>query len=235
MFYQGTQFPARYREGAFIAFHGSWNRAPFQQAGYNVVFQPFKDGKAAPGCEIFADGFAGAVKSPEGATYRPSGLAYGSDGTLYISDDVKGRIYRVVYRGDAANSPPGKACPSASAPPDAVPQAANAKHSLPVPPGVTKETVALGGDLYRSLGAVPTMCTACHGSAATGSPLGPDLTDDQWLWSDGSVAGIAKSISDGVQQPKDFRNPMPPMGGSQLTPEQVNAMAAYLWALGKKP
>ena len=54
------------------------------------------------GCEIFADGFAGAVKSPDGARYRPSGLAYGPDGTLYISDDVKGRIYRVVYRGDPA-------------------------------------------------------------------------------------------------------------------------------------
>ncbi len=234
MFYQGAQFPARYLEGAFIAFHGSWNRAPFQQAGYNVVFQPFKDGKTAPGCEIFADGFAGANKSPEGAAYRPSGLAYGPGGAFYISDDVKGRIYRVVYRGDPANSAPGAACPSASAPPEAVPQAANAMASdLPVPPGSTQEIVALGADLYRSLGDGPTMCTACHGSAANGSTLGPDLTDDLWQWSDGSLAGIAKSIVDGVAQPKNFRNPMPPMGGSQLTAEQANAMAAYIWALAQ--
>src|SRR6266436_8645995 len=43
--YHGDQFPERYRGGAFIAFHGSWNRAPFPQAGYNVVFQPLADGK----------------------------------------------------------------------------------------------------------------------------------------------------------------------------------------------
>ena len=53
------QFPARYRDGIFIAFHGSWDRAPYAQGGYNVVFQPLIDGKATGSCEIFADGFAG--------------------------------------------------------------------------------------------------------------------------------------------------------------------------------
>lgn len=235
LFYQGKQFPARYREGAFIAFHGSWNRAPFQQGGYNVVFQPFKDGKAAPGCEIFADGFAGADKSPDGAAHRPSGLAVGPDGTLYVSDDVKGRIYRIVYRGTPGDqsAPRGTACPSASAPPAmAVPvQAARKKESaLPVPPGVKSETVALGERLYHSKGAAAT-CIGCHGAKGTGTPLGPNLTDDEWLWSDGSVAGIAKSIRDGVMQPKKYRGPMPAKGGSQLTEEQINAIAAYLWAL----
>ena len=42
--YKATQFPEAYRNGAFIAFHGSWNRAPGPQGGYNVVFQPLKDG-----------------------------------------------------------------------------------------------------------------------------------------------------------------------------------------------
>jgi glucose/arabinose dehydrogenase len=46
LFYTGDQFPEKYKNGAFIAFHGSWNRAPEPQAGYFVVFQPFKDGKA---------------------------------------------------------------------------------------------------------------------------------------------------------------------------------------------
>jgi len=51
------------------------------------------------------------------------------------------------------------------------------------------------------------------------------------LWSDGSYAGILKTIRDGVPQPKEYRSPMPPMGGAQLTPDQLSALAAYVWAL----
>lgn len=99
LFYTGTQFPEKYRHGAFIAFHGSWNRAPKQQ-GYFVVFQPMKDGKPNGKWEVFADGFAGkqVVSSPKDATYRPCGLAQGPDGSLYISDDAKGYVWRVFYR-----------------------------------------------------------------------------------------------------------------------------------------
>jgi glucose/arabinose dehydrogenase len=97
MFGSSTSFPARYRDGAFIAFHGSWNRAPLPQAGYNVVFQPAKNGRATGPYEVFADGFrtAGAV----GAQHRPVGLAIGPDGSLYVADDAGGRIYRIIYRG----------------------------------------------------------------------------------------------------------------------------------------
>jgi glucose/arabinose dehydrogenase/cytochrome c5 len=233
LFYQGSQFPARYREGAFIAFHGSWNRAPFEQGGYNVVFQPMKDGKAAPGCEIFADGFAGAVKTPEGAAYRPAGLAVGPDGTLYISDDVKGRIYRVVHRGDVKNASASPvACPSASAPPvrAAASGDSTAGTDLVVPPGSSQEMVALGQRFYHAQGAMTT-CTGCHGVNGVGTPLGPDLTDTQWTWNDGSVAGIAKTIREGVARPEGYRNPMPAMGGVDLTQEQIEALAAYVWAL----
>ncbi len=99
-FYDGTQFPAKYRGGAFIAFHGSWNRAP-EQAGYNVTFQPMKDGKANGNYEVFAEGFTGKpapVKAPGDAVARPDGVAVGPDGSLYISEDVKGKIWRVFYR-----------------------------------------------------------------------------------------------------------------------------------------
>jgi glucose/arabinose dehydrogenase len=99
LFYSGNRFPARYRGGAFIAFHGSWNRAPGPQGGYNVVFVPFAGATASGPFETFADGFAGPEKSPDRATHRPSGLAVGPDGSLYISDDKAGRIWRVVYRG----------------------------------------------------------------------------------------------------------------------------------------
>jgi len=74
-------------------------------------------------------------------------------------------------------------------------------------------------------------CAGCHGASAKGTPLGPDLTANKWLWSDGSYSGITKTITDGVQQPKQYRSPMPPMGGAQLTPDQLSAVAAYVWAL----
>jgi glucose/arabinose dehydrogenase len=101
LFYTGNMFPEKYKNGAFIAFHGSWNRAPKPQEGYFVVFVPFK-GKIPEGeWEVFASGFSGVdvVKSPRDAKHRPCGLAQGPDGSLYVSDDVQGRIYRIVYNG----------------------------------------------------------------------------------------------------------------------------------------
>ena len=101
IFYTGDQFPEKYRQGAFIAFHGSWNRAPKPQSGYFVVFVPMKDGKPDGEWEIFAEGFPQVeeVKSPNDAVYRPMALAQGPDGSLYISDSRKGRIWRVMYYG----------------------------------------------------------------------------------------------------------------------------------------
>jgi glucose/arabinose dehydrogenase len=100
-FYTGAQFPAKYRGGAFIAFQGSWNRAPEPMGGYNVVFQPMSGGKASGQYEVFADGFAGVkpLMKREEARHRPAGVAQANDGSLYISDLVKGRIWRLVYRG----------------------------------------------------------------------------------------------------------------------------------------
>jgi glucose/arabinose dehydrogenase len=99
LFYSGKNFPAKYQDGAFIAFHGSWNRAPEPQAGYKVVFQPMKNGKPSGAYEVFADGFAGEMKdnNPRNAQYRPVGLAVGPDGSLYISDSQKGRVWRISY------------------------------------------------------------------------------------------------------------------------------------------
>jgi len=99
LFYSGKNFPAKYQGGAFIAFHGSWNRAPEPQAGYKVVFQPMKDGKPTGPYEVFADGFAGemADNNPRNARYRPVGLAVGPDGSLYVSDSQKGRVWRIRH------------------------------------------------------------------------------------------------------------------------------------------
>jgi glucose/arabinose dehydrogenase len=100
LFYTGNMFPEKYKNGAFVAFHGSWNRAPLQQEGYYVVFVPFKGKLPSGEWEIFATGFAGVdvIKSPRDAKHRPCGLAQGPDGSLYISDDVSGRIYRIMYK-----------------------------------------------------------------------------------------------------------------------------------------
>ena len=99
VFYSGNQFPGRYKGGAFIAFHGSWNRAPGPQGGYQVVFQPLSSGKVSGNYETFANGFAGGVMQPDAAKHRPAGIAVGPDGSLYVTDDKAGRVWRVTYRG----------------------------------------------------------------------------------------------------------------------------------------
>ena len=244
--YDRDEFPARYRDGVFIAFHGSWDRAPYPQSGYNVIFQPVEGDRATGPCEIFADGFAGAVESPAKAEHRPSGLAVGPEGALYVSDDIRGRIYRIIYDGSStsgarkitpcpsATAPAGKPVEVAAAPPEGThPDAGAALSALPVPQGATREMVALGQRIFSGQVA-GAACTGCHGDAGEGTPLGPRLAGKKWLWSDGSYSGIAKTITEGVLQPKQYRSPMPPMGGAQLTHDQVSAVAAYVWALGHR-
>lgn len=102
LFYQGDQFPERYKEGAFIAFHGSTNRAPYPQAGYIIAFVPFQNGAPTGEWEVFADGFSrqDTILSVRDAVFRPMGLASGPDGSLYIADTEHGAIWRVSYTGD---------------------------------------------------------------------------------------------------------------------------------------
>lgn len=99
-FYTGEHFPPEYRGGAFVAFHGSWNRAPLPQGGYSVAFAPFRNGEATGDWFVFADEFAGDDVSPRDADFRPVGLSLGPEGALYISDSQVGRIWRVIYAGN---------------------------------------------------------------------------------------------------------------------------------------
>lgn len=91
LFYTGKQFPAKYLNGAFIAFHA---KSPVLQKGYLVAFVPFKKNKPAGEWEIFADHFAADPADQP----KPCGLAQGHDGSIYIADDAKGNIYQVKYK-----------------------------------------------------------------------------------------------------------------------------------------
>ncbi len=99
LFYTGNQFPEKYKNGAFVVFHGSWNRAPEPQEGYYVVFVPFKDGKPSGNWEVFADGFSGGpdFTASGRAKHRPCGIAQAPDGSIYVSDDAKGTIWKISY------------------------------------------------------------------------------------------------------------------------------------------
>ncbi|MFN8650758.1 MAG: hypothetical protein U0133_02500 [Gemmatimonadales bacterium] len=89
-FAKGTQYPARYRNGLFVAFHGSWNRAPLPQAGYRIEFAPYAGGKPTGAHEVFAT----ATEGPTGL--RASGVAVGPDGSVYIAGENSGTVWRVM-------------------------------------------------------------------------------------------------------------------------------------------
>lgn len=97
VFYTAGSFSKKYQNGAFVAFHGSWNRAPQPQKGYVVAFVPFANGKPAGRWKVFAQGFAGAKKifSPGDARFRPVGIAVGPGGALYVADSQQGWIWRI--------------------------------------------------------------------------------------------------------------------------------------------
>lgn len=104
--------------------------------------------------------------------------------------------------------------------------------SVELPDGVTAEMVAEGRALFGAKG----NCWACHGRNAAGGPLAPDLTDSEWLHvADGAYDAIVELITAGVPTPKEHPAPMPPKGGSQVSNDEIRALAAYLYALSRSP
>jgi mono/diheme cytochrome c family protein len=99
-----------------------------------------------------------------------------------------------------------------------------------LPAGVTQDMVAAGRELFEGGG----NCFSCHGMNAGGGPLGPDLRDGSWIHIDGSLDAIAEIIAAGVMQPQQYPAAMPPMGGAQLSVDQVRQIAAYLYALNPR-
>ena len=115
----------------------------------------------------------------------------------------------------------------------AVPQAVAAQPAGFDPTSITPTMIALGDSLFHGLiGA--TSCQACHGADGAQATVAPNLTDDQWLHSDGSWEGIYNTVKSGVMAPKQFTSVMPPYGGAPMTEEKTRAVAAYVYSLSHK-
>lgn len=226
LFYTGEHFPERYRGGAFVAFHGSWNRAPLPQQGYKVTFTPFEEGAPAGDYETFADGFAGAEPIPNrgAAEYRPMGLAMGPNGALYISDSQKGRIWRVIYTGEAAPATDKQA------------QAAEpANRSAPTPTGTGSATSPNSAELFRELA-----CHTCHAvEPQSGSSTGPSLHglfgSEVTLRSGGTVTADEPYLRESILNPTEKTvtgyMPVMPSYEERLTEDEVNLLVSYIKSL----
>lgn len=177
LFYQADQFPEYYRNGAFIAFHGSTIRNPYPQAGYFIAFVPFENGKPSGEWEVFANGFAGVdpIVNTSDAKHRPSGLAVGPDGSLYITEDLKGKIWKITYTGD-------KSAFGSQALAQMVVEkqtASNIRDPHPERDNLQKG-VPIGGEKIYS-----TYCASCHQQDGKGAPgRYPPLAGTDWVTGD---------------------------------------------------
>ena len=204
LFYKGDQFPAHYKNGAFIAFHGSTIRAPYSQAGYFVAFVPFENGKPSGPWEVFADGFAGmdTIINTTDAQHRPMGLAEGPDGSLYISDSRKGKIWRIMFKGDKTKFGNEQLA--------SMEQRKNSAH-IRTPDEVAdnlQKEIAIGGEqLYQ------TYCAACHLADGKGDDSRfPPLDGSEFVL--GDKTRLINILLNGMQQPitvkgKQFNGLMP--------------------------
>ncbi len=222
LFYDGDQFPERYRHGAFIAFHGSTIRMPYSQAGYVVAFVPMRDGRPSGDWEVFADGFAGIdpIPNTSDAAARPMGLAQGPDGSLYVSDSVKGRIWKIRYRGNRGDFGERQLAPMAAR----RTTQAHLRHPDAVMDVIGGPALAEGGTLYQ------TYCVACHQADGKGDGARfPSLHSTRWV--SGNKPRLISVVLHGLQGEIDVEgrtwNGVMPAHGF-LTDEQVAKLLTYL-------
>lgn len=225
LFYTGEHFPERYQGGAFVAFHGSWNRAPLPQQGYKVTFTPFEDGTPTGNYETFADGFAGAEPIPDrgAAEYRPMGLAIGPDGALFISDSKKGKIWRVVYTGKET---------AAAGTSDSVQENTNED----IAANTNTNSSLSGEELFQQLA-----CHTCHavnpdeGTSSTAPALyyyyGSEVTLQGGSTVTADDAYIRESILNANAKIVEGYMPVMPNYESQLTEEEVDLLLSYIKSL----
>ncbi|MGV3557287.1 PQQ-dependent sugar dehydrogenase [Larkinella arboricola] len=176
LFYQGNAFPDRYKNGSFIAFHGSTNRAPYPQAGYFIAFVPSKKGVPSSNWEVFADGFAGVdpIVNVSDAVYRPMGIAMGPDGSLYLAETEKGKIWKITYKGDKK-----KFGPAQLAQMEKRKTMSHIRTPDEVKDNLDKDKPVLGSKIYG------IYCRACHQRNGLGdSQRFPPLSESEWVVGD---------------------------------------------------
>ena len=211
LIYKGDMFPERYKNGAFIAFHGSWNRLGHEQQGFKVVFVPMKNGKPTGDYEVFADGFTGQpfITSPGNAFFRPCGLAEGPDGSLYISDSMHGRIWRVMYYKEEMPKPVLRSLfqPIVLENPDPVP-----------------------AELLAGKRVYDRYCVQCHMNTGMGAPgMNPPLADVEYVT--GDKQRLINIILNGMSEPVEikgetYNNAMAPH--SFLSDQQIADVLTYI-------
>jgi glucose/arabinose dehydrogenase/mono/diheme cytochrome c family protein len=223
LFYTGNQFPTRYKNGAFIAFHGSWNRAPEPQAGYFVVFQPFANGKPSGQWEVFAEGFSGSPEQTASgrAEHRPCGLAQGPDGSLYISDDSKGSIYKITY---GSNAPVEKAAAvTKPATPSAVVKTKTTKTTTTTTKVPVKASAGAAGKPAPAMASLSSSiaggkkiytqyCVSCHQPDGGGvQNMNPTLSRTSWVLGNKSriISVVLKGLSRQQIDGETYTNVMP--------------------------
>lgn len=174
LFYTGDQFPERYKHGVFVALHGSTDRAPYPQSGYIVCFVPFNEDGTARNWEVFADGFTGVdtVLNTSDAVYRPMGLAQGPDGSLYLSESNKGKIWRVMYKGDKTKFGAAQLAKM---------EERRVTRSYIKDPDPVKDNLQRGDRLYGSI-LYSTYCASCHQADGKGdNSRFPPLAGSEWV------------------------------------------------------
>lgn len=224
LFYQGDQFPARYKDGAFISLHGSTNRIPYPQSGYIIAFVPMKDGKVTGPWEVFADGFAGVdtVAITTDALYRPMGLAEGPDGSLYIGDTEKGKIWRIMYQGDK-NSFGAKQL-------EAMEELKNTKSYLKTPDEMADNLDRKGKPIHAEL-LYNIYCRSCHQTDGNGDGSRfPPLAGSEWVNSDKTVLIniVLNGLVGSIQVKGKGYNDTMPAHASFLTDMEISKILSYV-------
>jgi glucose/arabinose dehydrogenase/mono/diheme cytochrome c family protein len=222
LFYKGKQFPAHYKNGAFVAFHGSTDRAPYPQAGYIVAFVPFKDGQPSGPWEVFADGFAKVdpIVNVSNAIYRPMGLAEGPDGSLYVSDTEKGRIWRIMYIGDKKTF--------ATAQLAAMEKRKMTARNIKTPDEIKDN---LFKDMPTTSLVYSTYCVACHQSDGKGDGNRfPPLAQSDWV--NYNTPRLINVVLNGLKGPVQVKglsyNEVMPGHGSFLSDDQIAEVLTYI-------
>ncbi len=221
LFYQGNQFPERYKHGVFIAFHGSTDRSPYPQAGYIVCFLPLENGKSNGRWEVFADGFTGidTVVNTSDAVYRPMGLAIGPDGSLYIIESNQGKIWRVMYKGDKDRF--GEA--------ELASMEERKSRSYIKTPDEMLDNLGHGDELSGSI-LYNTYCAACHQRNGRGdNNLFPPLAGADWVT--GDADRLIDIVLNGVQgdimvNGKSYNGLMPP--NNHLDDHAIASILTYI-------